>query len=270
MIPHYKLSSEDSNAIRKDDREYLTQLRNDIRAWIFNEENVSATAWQIQGLLIYPDQLGPTPLSSKAPMSNETSRVMHMIEWIAYCLGECVTFPGMKQSSQNVQQVFPVPGFEDRQSAASSSTTLKWHTEHADKDNPPDFLVIACLRNLDGIGTRLSRPNLNGLSLQDLSTLMQSSEFKFETNREHSRAMSVIDDDGLRYDPVYCTPTSDISRNAFHNLTVEIEEKALIVPQEPGSAVIIPNRSTVHARESFQARYDGTDRWLMRAMIRKI
>ncbi|MBI4237411.1 MAG: hypothetical protein HY696_03200 [Deltaproteobacteria bacterium] len=38
--------------------------------------------------------------------------------------------------------------------------------------------------------------------------------------------------------------------------------------ETPGCALIIPNGHTVHAREGFPARYDGTDRWLLRMMIR--
>jgi L-asparagine oxygenase len=34
-----------------------------------------------------------------------------------------------------------------------------------------------------------------------------------------------------------------------------------------GDLIILDNRRVVHARSPFTARYDGTDRWLMRTMV---
>ena len=46
-----------------------------------------------------------------------------------------------------------------------------------------------------------------------------------------------------------------------------IEENLVGVPLEPGMRCFIDNYRAVHGRASFQARYDGTDRWLKRVSI---
>lgn len=268
MILQYALSADVANALRVGDVERLAPLRTRLDAWIVQSQTQPVTALQITGVPIRTAHLGPTPCSTQAPLSREAACMMRMIECLASCLGDCVTFAGMKQSDRTVQQVFPVAGFEDKQSAASSRTTLSWHTEHADKDMPPDFLVITCLRNTDHVGTRLSRPDCSQFDDVDVKILSTAAEFSFTTRDANVAPIAVLDHWGLRFDPVYCQPQSADAARALQRLINAVEENAVIVPQEPGTVLLIPNRSTVHARDSFQARYDGTDRWLMRSMVR--
>ncbi|MBI4238732.1 MAG: TauD/TfdA family dioxygenase [Deltaproteobacteria bacterium] len=143
-----------------------------------------------------------------------------------------------------------------------------WHTEHADKDCPPDFLVIACLRNPDGVGTRVSRPIMRELDKEDVCCLTTPTAFEFMSRAASALPIGVWEQGRLRYDPVYCRPRSALAARALQQLADAVERSALIAPQAPGCALIIPNRHTVHAREGFHARYDGTDRWLLRTMIR--
>ena len=48
-------------------------------------------------------------------------------------------------------------------------------------------------------------------------------------------------------------------KNAIKNCTREIVLKT-------GDLLIINNRTTVHGRRPFDARYDGTDRWVQRIL----
>lgn len=266
ILPH-DLSPEEATLFRQENYSSLWPLRNRFRHWVLHNSDVTVTAWQIRGLLLQTDKLGPTPSFSGDVLSEEASFMTRIVKWVAQCLGDYITYPGMKQATRDVQQIFPVPGFEDRQSAASSRTALQWHTEHADKGNPPSFLVLGCLRNPDGIGTRLSRPDLNQLNPSDIRTLSTAREFCFQKSQGAPDNLVVINSDGLRYDPVYCKPLTNTAREAFHRLTMSIEDRSCMVPQKPGTILIIPNRHTVHARECFHARFDGTDRWLLRSMV---
>jgi L-asparagine oxygenase len=57
------------------------------------------------------------------------------------------------------------------------------------------------------------------------------------------------------------------AEDAFRALSSCVESQLEVAEQRVGRLLLIPNRYTVHAREKFDARYDGTDRWLFRAMI---
>lgn len=267
MTRQYTLSPADAAALRAGEGSHLPALRQHLRQWINTDTTTRTTAWQLRGLPLRLSQLGPTP-STSGDLDTEAAAAARIVEWLGACLGTCVTFPGMKQAAHAVQQVFPVRHFEDRQSAASSRAALAWHTEHADKDEPPDFLIIACLRNDDGVGTRVSQPLVSRIERADIALLASPTAFHFSTRSPTAPAIAVLEPNRLRYDPVYCRPINEVSRHVLQKLAEEIERNALVLPQEPGTAWIIPNRHTVHARESFQARYDGTDRWLLRTMIR--
>ncbi len=41
------------------------------------------------------------------------------------------------------------------------------------------------------------------------------------------------------------------------------------VPLEPGDAVTFLNQRTMHTRNAFEPRFDGTDRWLLRIFAMK-
>lgn len=265
---HWQLSRVEAEALGAEDPQRWRTVQQRLRAWVMESADAGVAAWHIIGNPMPESLLGPTPHAASSTLSPGAVQMQRFVARIATAFGECVTYPGMKQAHCKVQQVFPVAGFEDRQSAASSRTPLAWHTEHADKVTPPDLLVIGCLRNPDRIGTRLSHPMLHRLDQRTRDILAMASEFHFATRDETNRHCAILDPDRLRYDPVYCKPMSPRAHRAFAVLTRAVEAQAFTVPQAPGAVLIIPNRWTVHARESFLARFDGTDRWLMRAMVR--
>jgi len=60
---------------------------------------------------------------------------------------------------------------------------------------------------------------------------------------------------------------SDRSLAAFEGLCREIEAKMVGIALRPGDCAFIDNFRAVHGRSAFQARYDGTDRWLKRLNV---
>jgi len=38
---------------------------------------------------------------------------------------------------------------------------------------------------------------------------------------------------------------------------------------ETGDLLVIDNNKTIHGRKPFQPKYDGTDRWVQRMLVRK-
>jgi alpha-ketoglutarate-dependent taurine dioxygenase len=54
---------------------------------------------------------------------------------------------------------------------------------------------------------------------------------------------------------------------------VELHHRFIAAAREitldPGEILVLDNRRVLHGRKPFRARYDGTDRWLRRAMVRR-
>lgn len=72
----------------------------------------------------------------------------------------------------------------------------------------------------------------------------------------------------VRFDP-YCMdqPEDKATRSAMDYLIRAIDENLTGVPLLPEECLFIDNYRAVHGRNSFQARFDGTDRWLKRINI---
>jgi L-asparagine oxygenase len=95
------------------------------------------------------------------------------------------------------------------------------------------------------------------------------------TARTYDRAVPVRtlweSADGLqiRFDPV-CSRFSDVdadSRLAYDRLTAELGRVSTEAVLSPGDILVVDNDVVVHGRTPFRVRYDGTDRWLKRALV---
>jgi alpha-ketoglutarate-dependent taurine dioxygenase len=58
------------------------------------------------------------------------------------------------------------------------------------------------------------------------------------------------------------------ANHALLHLKVAIRDSIVDYILETGDLMLINNNTAVHGRKPFIARYDGTDRWLKRVLIR--
>ena len=222
--------------------------------------------------------LPPTP--NQAEIANQDPIVLKAKEVllkVANEIGEVITYQQMKQAGQLVQHVFPLKGMENSQTAGSSESELFWHTEHADKPIPPDYLVILCLRNESNTATLISKPKLENLS-GEVIALLKEKRFISESSGE---VFSVIEKEmgeknlRLRFDPLYFKPIDKKAKLAFAELEKQVKLARTRVVLKPGQAVLIDNRLAAHGREAFRAGFESSsnircnNRWMMRAMIRQ-
>ncbi|CAM5724923.1 hypothetical protein STENM223S_05279 [Streptomyces tendae] len=54
---------------------------------------------------------------------------------------------------------------------------------------------------------------------------------------------------------------------ALEALTAELQRNLTDVVVSPGDLLVIDNYRVVHGRAAFKARFDGTDRWLKKAVV---
>lgn len=69
-----------------------------------------------------------------------------------------------QQGGRLVHNILPIPGQERAQVGASSTTTLTRHTEDAFHPLRPHILLLAALRNPDGVGSLVSSVRRVGLT----------------------------------------------------------------------------------------------------------
>ncbi|MCX4461333.1 MULTISPECIES: TauD/TfdA family dioxygenase [unclassified Streptomyces] len=235
----------------------------------------------VKGLLDCGDP-GPTPLHWRASDPRRSADLDIALALVASRLGRVFGWRN-QQDGRIVHNILPSPGQERLQVGAGSVVPLAWHTEDAFHPYRADILLLACVRNPDDVGSRLSSATSASLTAADVAQLQRPltvvlpddsyADREAELRRQIGiatlwhREYGAL---GIRYDPSYMHRLTDDPDfiAAFDRLGHALEANGHVVPLEPGDLLIIDNDAVVHGRLAFTPRYDGTDRWLKRVLVR--
>jgi hypothetical protein len=235
----------------------------------------------VKGLFAAFGDQGPTATHWKDVDRTRTAALDLAIVLVAALQGTVFGWEN-QQDGHIVHNILPSPHHENMQVGGSSTTPLTWHTEDAFHPDRADLLLLACVRNPDGIGSGIA--SVGGLDLprRMVTTLSRphvvihpddSYQAEGADSRPSPGMATLWDRDGglcLRYDPTYTRMlTGDVEfRQAYEELGRRLDRTSSVVPLEQGDLLIVDNDAAVHGRGSFRARYDGTDRWLKRVLVR--
>jgi hypothetical protein len=241
------------------------------------------SGWSVvRGLLAGFGEPGPTPPDWGSANTPATRAFDIALTLIAMSLGTVFGWTG-QQDGRLVHNIVPSQGAEHLQVGASSTTELAWHTEDAFHPDRASLLLLACVRNPDQVGslvagvrrTRLARQEVELLSSPNV-TIVPDDSYPDDWQAGRSRLPRVPTtwwaDDGLcvRYDPSYSRfPVADPRFDrAYRRLGHELARCGETVALAGGDLLLIDNDVAVHGRSAFTPRYDGTDRWLKRVLVR--
>jgi Fe(II)/alpha-ketoglutarate-dependent arginine beta-hydroxylase len=240
----------------------------------------STDALIIRGIPINDNDIGRTPPSWKeAPL--ETSEDEAILLLMTYLLGDVIAWSS-QQWGRIVHNIVPVKGDEYKQIGSSTLDELWWHTEEAFHECRCDYLALLCLRNPTKVATLGA--SVNSLQLDEsIKKELFESNFVIYPDDSHLDGKTVEDKEVervsvlfgdlsnpyLRIDPYYmkCLPGNEMAKNALSVIVKEIDKNINRYVLEPGDLFVIDNYTMVHGREAFNAKYDGTDRWLKRVNI---
>ncbi|MFJ1865960.1 TauD/TfdA family dioxygenase [Streptomyces sp. NPDC088097] len=237
----------------------------------------------LRGLFAGLGEPGPTRTHWSEPTGPADAPYDLGLALIGGLLGEVFGWTD-QQDGRLVHNILPSPGQETAQVGASSTAALAWHTEDGFHSERADFLLLVCLRNPDRIGTRLASIRDIGLSGADAARLGRpqlvidpdDSYAPDPREADHARGIRTVwgteDARCVRYDPSYTrflTPDPEFTR-AYARLEPAFERHAVEVGLAPGDLLLIDNDVMVHGRSPFPPRYDGTDRWLKRVLVRAV
>ncbi|MCZ0991430.1 TauD/TfdA family dioxygenase [Streptomyces diastatochromogenes] len=234
----------------------------------------------LRGLPVDDEAIGPTPAHwSTAADAGAAFDVALLL--LSTLMGTPVAWEG-QQDGRFVHNIVPSPGHEQEQTGASSSVLLSPHTEDAFHPGRAHLLVLGCLRNHDSVATTAASVRRVQLGAEDVELLSRPA-LPILPDDAYAEAQAYAGDpppvptlwqaeDGptLRFDPAY-TPldrASDAHRAAYRRLEDELARVSVAVSLNPGEVLVVDNDLVVHGRVPFQARYDGTDRWLKRSSVR--
>jgi len=234
------------------------------------------------GVCIIPNiQIGdipPTPASGRDQALPEVEKVMR--EYAAH-YGK--PFGYLQEQVDTVfQQIVPLKSLESVQISASSITELDLHTETAFHPYPPDYVFLLCLRgdptafttyaNLEAVLKKIGETTQKVLRQPWYTTRVDAS-FILNGQEDKSIEMPILygekQETRIVYDRFLMKGTSIAARRALDELNNAIKSSTKKIALKTGELMIIDNRKTVHGRLPFTPKYDGTDRWLMRTLVRK-
>lgn len=190
-----------------------------------------------------------------------------------------------EQGGALVHNLLPVHKTETQQISTSSKVELELHTELAFHPYRPNYVLLLCLRGDNKAMTTFSDGNnfINYLNNDVIYTLSQQlyvttldQSFISSESADVQINLSILEpaDFGdfpwkIRFDWALMRGINDRAQSALAELRKAISLFVKKVSLEAGDLLIINNDTTVHGRLPFQPRYDGSDRWVQRLLVRR-
>jgi Fe(II)/alpha-ketoglutarate-dependent arginine beta-hydroxylase len=279
------------------------QLPLRLRSLLFDVRlHETAAAVIVSGFPVDDAAIGPTPPDWAAQPDRASTLREEM--WLVLCgslLGDVFGW-ATQQNGALIHDIAPVKRDEHMQLGSGSADLLWWHTEEAFDSCRCDYLGLLCLRNHDRVPTTfasvggielesadrtalcepryLIRPDDSHLGAQreaasaaPKNALMAAAHDRIERMNDLPQPVSVLYGDPsspyLTIDPYYMRVPDDDpqARHALDALSRQLDRQLQAVALEPGEILFIDNCRAVHGRQPFQAKYDGTDRWLKRINV---
>lgn len=188
-----------------------------------------------------------------------------------------------EQGGNMVQNIFPTQKTEMQQISTSSKTELGLHTETAFHPYKPTAVLLLCLRGDPQAVTTYAYVDeiVKHTTPTMLATLAQpwfitSIDESFRTLNEPDMELvcSVLREEvcesnllyEITYDEALMKGMNDQAKEALGHLKEAIKKCTREIVLDTGDLLVINNKTTIHGRRPFQARYDGTDRWVQRML----
>jgi len=222
-------------------------------------------------------EIPATPMSlDQVP---EIKHAEHALKRIAYKYGLPTAYK-QEQNGRLIQHIFPIQKTESTQISSSSKTNLELHTETAFHPYAPSHVLLMCLRQdlqaattfaiVDEIISSLDEETIFYLKEPLFITSIDES---FRTHGEPNKniLLPILTDttEGtlICFDEYFMRGKTFQAQEALDKLLTSIKKHTKEIILQTGDVLILDNRKLVHGRKSFTARYDGTDRWLMRMLV---
>nr|WP_272481006.1 guanitoxin biosynthesis L-enduracididine beta-hydroxylase GntD [Actinoalloteichus caeruleus] len=296
--------SVESEGFLRTARSYADEIPRSVRSALYSYRNTETDGLVvISGIPIDDDAVGPTP----ADWRDERTPSPTLREDIAFfllgsLLGEAIGW-ATQQDGRIMHDIFPMKGHEHEQIGSGSSELLTWHTEDAYHPLRTDYLGLMCLRNHEGVETtaaeisevqlddqtrdllfeerffilpdkshRAQNQNSSTTRSTRSAALLQRSYERVEELLRKPEPVAVLFGDPrdpyLRIDPFYMeNAQGEVEQEALGKVIDAVDAAMSGVVLRPGDICFIDNYRVVHGRKPFQARFDGTDRWLRRLNI---
>lgn len=201
---------------------------------------------------------------------------------IAKILGEPIGY-AQERNGEVFQNVRPRPGQETKIASDSSGVVLDLHVENGYHPVRPDFLLLYGLREdryhkghtlvveMEKVLPLLSKEEISILRSKQFRTSVDWNFGNFNAERGTGPQVAILFGDEknpmIFYDDEYVIGTTPEAQSVLEKLRKILHQEMQGVLLKPGEMLIFDNYKCLHGRTSFQAHYDGKDRWLQRLLV---
>lgn len=265
----------------------------------FKEQEDKYSACKVSGYNIDDTIIGKTPLCWEDKLASSHLTIQESI-YLVLC-GSLIGYPiawATQQEGFVVHDIFPIEKHRNSQLGFSSDQQLEWHTEDAFHPLRGDYLAIMGLRNHDKIPTLICTTNDIDLTQKALKPLFNTT-YRIKPDESHlfinqsqshnderlKTSQNMMQEQNInlheiavlfgnpinpywRLDPYFMEmPNETKDKEALELLIKLIDENIKPIVIDAGEILFCDNYRVVHGRGSFNAKFDGTDRWLKRLNI---
>lgn len=227
-------------------------------------------------------ELPATPASPNAPTAKDLASELTLLS-VSRRLGQPVGY-APEHGGRIVQNLVPTPEAASLQMSTSSSSNLMFHTETAFHPHRPRYLALHCLRGNPEAHTTIASifDIVDQLPASERSAIVDVMfEPRFRTSvdasfldgrtdelgKPHALLTGTLGEPTFLFDADLTVGIDPAAERAIRHLQIAISAASTSAVLAPGDLLIIDNNRAVHGRSPFNARFDGTDRWLQRAFI---
>ncbi|MFI1018473.1 TauD/TfdA family dioxygenase [Streptomyces sp. NPDC020965] len=233
----------------------------------------------LRGMLPESVAFPATASSPSEPHAGPAQRAALLLASVMVMFGEPFNYSTL-YGGRLVQNLVPVPSMEFTQTSQSSTGMLDWHCEDSFRDDRCDYAGLLCLRGDPSGASMYAQAKDVPLSADAIETLREP-RFHVRPDPAHvlpgkvqMRRIAILSGSEsapeIAYDTHHIAPIDDDdleAADALRELGACLAKVAVSHVMERGDLLIFDNKRVVHARTPFDARFDGTDRWLMRVMV---
>lgn len=221
----------------------------------------------------------PTPATHSFEITEELAEIDRVLVDYARAWGRPFGYR-QEQSGSVVQNIFPIKVTENDQISTSSRKPLEMHTETAFHPWLPQYVFLLCLRGDGKAGTTFVdlEELITHLTQDEIKTLQEpifttSIDMSFLNNEQSDKTitMPILYNNGtsIKYDRNLMRSSDRGGMAVLDKLSELVEKLKVTYYLRSGQLAVIENWRTIHGRTEFTPRYDGSDRWLKRVLVRR-
>ncbi|MCY7297541.1 TauD/TfdA family dioxygenase [Alteromonas sp. a30] len=229
----------------------------------------------IKGNLVDDTSIGNTPSDfftrdEKSICTNEEIMFILYSELLGFTFGW-----NSIQNGNIINDIFPMKKDCKSATSAGSAYDFGMHTEDAFHPYRADYLVLFGMRNPDEVATLISFLKPDDLSSETIESLFKK---EFVVGANVGQNVTEIEEYTSALFGCKSSPYLKVNMNNMRSLNQKSKEALFKLNQallnntfkyrvQQGDFLVLDNLKTVHGREKYVPRYDGTDRWLKRMQV---